>query len=88
MESIYFSFIRPKLEYACQIWDKCSVQDRETLERVQLDVARSLTGARKGTSHAAIYKKTNWQTLSERRKNLKLKYFLKVLNHETPEYMH
>ena len=46
-----------------------------------------MTGARKGTSHNEIYKETNWQTLAERRKTLKLKNFLKVVNHETPEYM-
>ena len=87
IETIYFSFIRPKLEYACHVWNNCSIHEKEILENIQLDVARAMTGARKGTSHNEIYKETNWQTLSERRKALKLKYFLKVVHHETPEYM-
>ena len=27
LETMYFSFVRPKLEYACQIWDDCTGKD-------------------------------------------------------------
>ena len=39
------------------------------LEQLQLDAARIVTGAAKGTKHRLLYKKTGWQTLSERREN-------------------
>jgi hypothetical protein len=87
VESIYFSFIRPKLEYGSHIWDNCSKQDAEALEKFQLEIARTVTGARKGTSHNLIYQETNWQTLAERRSACKIKYFSKIVNKETPEYL-
>ena len=39
LERTYFSFIRPKLEYASQIWDNCTQQDCDKLEQFQLDIA-------------------------------------------------
>ena len=45
LEAMYFTFIRPKLEYACQVWDDCSIQDKQALENVQLNAARIVTGA-------------------------------------------
>ena len=76
LESIYFTFIRPKLEYGCHIWDNCSKKDSDRLESMQLDIARTITGARKGTSHNALYNETKWPKLSERRQHFKLKQFL------------
>ena len=87
LETIYFSFIRPKLEYGCHIWDNCSKHDSDLLEGVQLDMARVITGARRGTSHALLYKETNWQLLSERRENIKLKNFIKIVNNDSPLYL-
>ena len=89
IETIYFSFIRPKLEYASHIWDNCSKRDSDLLEKFQLDIARLLTGARKGTSHQALYRETNWQLLANRRKTAKLKStcIMKIENHECPEYL-
>jgi len=87
IETIYFSFIRPKLEYASHIWDNCSKRDSDLLEKFQLDIARLLTGARKGTSHQALYRETNWQLLANRRKTAKLKSIMKMENHECPEYL-
>ena len=87
LETTYFSFIRPKMEYGCQIWDNCSNRDSDMLENLQLDIARIVTGARKGTSHDLIYSETNWQTLSKRRELFKLKHFIKIVNNEAPEYL-
>ena len=44
IETIYFSFIRPKLEYACHVWDNCSIRDSKLLDNYQLEIARVLTG--------------------------------------------
>jgi hypothetical protein len=46
-----------------------------------------VTGARKGTSHDAIYRETGWPTLSDRRKAYKLKTFIKIITDEAPEYL-
>ena len=87
LETIYFSFIRPKLEYGCHIWDNCSKHDSDQLEAIQLDMARIVTGARRGTSHARLYDETNWQTLAKRRESIKLKNFVKIVNNEAPPYL-
>ena len=87
LDTIYFSFIRPKLEYASHVWDNCSKQDAEQLEKFQLNIARTVTGARKGTSHELLYNETSWPTLSERRSWNKLSNFAKIVNKETPEYL-
>jgi hypothetical protein len=56
IETIYLIFyIGQKLEYGSHIWDNCSKQDSEAHEKFQLQIARIVTGARKGTSHKLIY---------------------------------
>ena len=87
LETIYTAFIRPKLEYASHIWDNCSKKDADLLESFQLDVARTVTGARKGTSHNLLYVETGWQTLSTRRKNSKLSNFHRIVHGTAPEYL-
>ena len=48
LQTTYFSFIRPRLEYGCHIWDSCSRRVSNLLENLQLDMARVVTGAEKG----------------------------------------
>ena len=52
-----------------------------------LNIARIVTGARKGTSHDLIYNELDWPTLADRRKGVKLKNFFKIINNETPEFL-
>ena len=40
LENIYFTFVRPRLEYASIIWDDCTEADKLKLENVQLGFAR------------------------------------------------
>ena len=87
LEKIYFSFIRPKLEYGNYIWDNCSGTDSGRLEEAQLEIARIVTGARRGTSHELIMRELGWPTLAERRKGNKLKQFLRILTKEAPQYL-
>ena len=50
LENIYFTFVRPKLEYASIIWDDCIEGDKLKLENVQLGFARIVTGPRRHKS--------------------------------------
>ena len=75
------------MEYGCHIWDGCSNQNSDSLEALQLEMARIVTGARKGTSHELLYKELNWQTLASRRDNIKRKQFIRIINGETPKYL-
>ena len=87
LETIYFTFIRPKLEYACQVWDDCNQGDKEALERVQINAARIVTGAKKGTSHFRLEQELNWQSLSERRNLVKLHHMQKIVHRTAPSYL-
>ena len=87
LETIYFSFIRPKLEYACQIWDNCAAKDKERLEDFQRNVARVVTGAKKGTSHNLLNEEISWPTLTDRRRNFKIQLLHNVVNGKSPSYL-
>ena len=43
LEKIYFTFVRPLLEYADVIWDNMSISLNQTIENVQLEVSRIVT---------------------------------------------
>ena len=87
LNRIYLAFVRPKLEYACIIWDSCTEYDKKRLEDMQLKFARSVTGAKRGTSHQFIYNETQWPKLSERRQDCKKIFMFKVVNNLVPPYL-
>ena len=35
METIYFAYILPLLEYACELWDGCPQQEYNKIEQIQ-----------------------------------------------------
>ena len=39
LETIYISFIRPVIEYADTTWDNCTQNDKQELEKIQLEAA-------------------------------------------------
>ena len=52
LEKLYFSYVRPKLEYACITWDNIPDYLVDLLESVQMRAAKIIWGATRGTSHA------------------------------------
>ena len=87
MENIYFTFVRPKLEYASIIWDDCIEGDKLKLENVQFGFARIVTGAKRGTSHELLYDETSWLTPSSRRNNVKMKFMHGVSYGKASDYL-
>ena len=57
------------------------------LEDMQLNVARSVTGAKRRTSHQFIYNETKWPKLSEMRQDCKKIFMFKVVNNLVPPYL-
>ena len=49
-----------------------------------MSIARTVTGARKGTGHDFILNELNWPSLADRREGAKLKNFIKIVNKESP----
>ena len=39
LHTMYISFIRPVLEYACVVWDSCSPYNANRLEKMQIEAA-------------------------------------------------
>jgi hypothetical protein len=44
LEAIYFTYILPLLEYACELWDGCTQQEYNKIEQIQHEAARIITG--------------------------------------------
>ena len=88
LNKIYVIFIRPHLEYACEVWDGCAQYQVDRLEQLQLEAARIVTGLPKYTHHEYLYYETGWETLAERRRKRKLCLFYKIHNNMAPLYLH
>jgi hypothetical protein len=44
LNQMYLSYMRPILEYASAVWDDCTNYEKETLEKLQYEAARVVTG--------------------------------------------
>lgn len=87
LERMYFSFIRPLLEYGDIVWSNCTFEQSNIIESIQLEAARIVTGATKLCAIAKLYQDLQWQKLSERRKYHKLVLFYKMNNNLVPDYL-
>lgn len=87
LEIMYFSYVRPILEYADVVWDNCFEYLKDELEKINYDAARIVTGATRLTSLDILLKESGWDTLRERRKNHKLILFHQLINYNTPPYL-
>ena len=88
LETIFISFVRPTLEYGCVVWDNCDSESQDMIENIQLDAARIVTGAIKGTIHTKLYNETGWETLEARRTRQKLLLFHKMVHGRAPDYLY
>ena len=87
LSKFYLAFIRPTLEYASTVWDGCSANDTEKLEKVQLQAARIVTGLPIFASRESLYSETGWQTLESRRYVSKMTTMYKICNGHAPDYI-
>ena len=88
LSKIYTVFIRPHFEYACEVWDGCSIEQADKLERLQLEAARIVTGLPRYASSQSLYFETGWELLSERRRVRKLMLFHKIHKGLAPSFLH
>ena len=87
LQIMYFSYIRPILEYGDIIWDNCFNYEKEEIEKIQIEAGRIVTGATKSCSSAKILHETGWETLETRRRKHRLTTFYKMINKNTPQYL-
>ena len=81
------SFIRHLLEYTDVVWDNCTQQEANDLEKNQNEAARIVTGATKLASIQSLLSDTGWESLTSRREKHKLVLFYKMINYLVPEYL-
>ena len=87
LQTMYFSFIRPILEYADIIWDNCFNYEKENVEKIQIEAGRVVTGATKSCSRAKILQETGWDSLEKRHYKHRMVTFYKMVNNLSPPYL-
>ena len=87
LQTIYFSFIRPILEYGDTVWDNMYEYHKEELDKIQNDAARIVTGCTKLLSLSDLSRESGWETIRERRNKHKLILFFKMVNGLVPNYL-
>ena len=78
-EICYKILVRPKIEYACAVWDPHHQVHINNIEKIQSAAARFVTGnyVMESSNSSANLKSLGWDTLEERRLQTKLSIFQK-----------
>ena len=84
---IYKTFILPHFDYCDIIYDNCTQNLSDKLEKLHLEAIRTIIGAVKGTSHEKLYSESGFTTLKERRNRHKLVMMHKIIHNNCPEYL-
>ena len=87
LNQIYLSCVRPVLEYSSIVWDGCSVFSSNSIEKLQNEAARIVTGLTRSISLENLYKECGWEALSLRRKISKTCFMYKVSNGLVPQFI-
>ena len=87
LAKIYLTFIRPVMEYGCEVWNGCGVNLTDQLEKLQLEAARIVTGLPAYASRDSLYVETGWEKLIERRNRKCLCLMYNIINNTAPSYL-
>ena len=87
LNQIYLYHLLPIIEYASLVWDSCTQQDCNTLQKIQNEAARIVTGLTRSVSLVNLYNECGWTNLSVRRHQQKLHFMYKVNNGLVPSYI-
>ena len=56
LNQMYMSYLLPIAEYASVVWDGCSEQDSQTLQKIKNEAAHIITGLTRSVSLENLYK--------------------------------
>ena len=87
LNQIYKSFLRPVLEYSAVVWDSRTLYEKESLEKIQHEAARIVTGLTRSVSIEKLYSEIGWLSLSEGHKYQKLIITFKSQLGMLPSYL-
>nr|KAG5694853.1 hypothetical protein BaRGS_028781 [Batillaria attramentaria] len=86
-KNAYLALVRPLLEYGAIIWDPYLKQDADKMERIQRNAVRFISRDYRSTTPGfvtGLLKKYKLHTLQERREQLRLTFFFKVVEGLVP----
>ena len=84
LNQIYLSYLLPVIEYSCVVWVGCTVQDINSLQKLQTEAACTVT---RSVSLDNLYRECGWVSLAERRRQLKLIFVYKSIDGLVPTYV-
>ena len=87
LNQIYFSFVQPIREYSSIVWDGCSQQDSISLDRLQNEAARIVTGLTRSVTLENLYRECGWSSLPDRHKQHKPAFMYRSANLLVPSYI-
>ena len=87
LNQIYLSYILPILEYSAVVWDGCSVECSDSLQKIQNEAARIVTGLTRSVSVTNLFRECGWKPLHVRRETQKLCFMYRVAHNMTPSYI-
>ena len=87
LATCYISFVRPIIEYGDILYDSCTQEQSESVEKLQHEAARTVTGAKFRSSPTQMYQELGWCSLESRRKTHKLTKIYSIKNKIAPSYL-
>ena len=87
LNQIYLSYVAPLLEYASIVWDGCSDSCANSLQKIQNEAARIVTGLTRSVSLENLFLECGWQSLKDRRETQKMFFMYKATHQMVPEYI-
>ena len=84
LEIVYFSFVRPIMEYGQILFAGTFQKDLDKINKVEKEAMRIVTGATRGCSIALLNIESKWEDIATRRKNALLIMFYKIVNGDAP----
>jgi hypothetical protein len=87
LDSIYSSFIRPKLEYGSSVFAGAPNTILNKLDKFEIEILRIITGATRGTSSAKIIIEYGKATLKKRRDLSVLALFYSIHKGQSASYL-
>jgi hypothetical protein len=87
LQMIYNALIQPYFDYCSPLWDICSTQLLDKLQKFQNRAARIIAGASYEIESAVVLETLGWETLKSRRQKMKSILLYKILNDYTAPYL-
>ena len=87
LQTMYFSFVLPAMEYANVVWGGSPECNISKLEKIHTDGMRLVTGATARSKTEKLYIETGWQSINERISNSTTIMIYKIKNNIAPQYL-